>query len=56
MRRLESPGLRAFAQSFVMPAGGLFVAAYGALAIVHVALALRFHRSVRPEARSSGEP
>ena len=33
--------LLAFAQSFTMPAGGLFVGAYGALAIAHLALALR---------------
>ena len=37
-------GVLAFAQSFVLSGGGLFVAAYGGLAIAHFALALRHGR------------
>lgn len=37
--------LLAFAQSFLMSVGGLFVGAYAVLAIAHLALVLRYRRS-----------
>lgn len=45
--------LLAFAQSFVLTAGGLFVGAYGALAIAHLVLALRYRRVQRQQVRGS---